>query len=228
MVERQYRECQRPRLGEQIVPPGGLGERVVIAARIGHVHRVLEVRESGADPGHVGPAIDRALAIAVAGDRQQHLRLDHLETGDHAARTELRCAGSPHGADAGGCEERDQRLRDVGQVGDDAVARADPQPQEPGAGARDLLTKLTETELDWLTRLRVGTHRDTAGVLVAADRVFGVVQGRTGKPPCTGHLEVAQDLLVGRVRPELEEVPERAPEPLEVGNRPSPQLRVPG
>ena len=55
----------------------------------------------------------------------------------------------------------------VGHIGDDAVAGADPEPHQAGPSTRDLLTKLAEAELDRLARLRVSHDRAAIGILVA-------------------------------------------------------------
>ena len=69
-------------------------------------------------------AVDVLAAVAVAaGDEQDH-RLDLPEAVDHAARPELDRAAGPHRAEPGGGQERDQRLRAVGQVAGHPVAGA--------------------------------------------------------------------------------------------------------
>ncbi len=109
---------------------------------------VLEAGQGGAHLGDLGPPVDRLLAVAVAGDRQQQLRLELAEAIDHAARPELGRAGGPDRAEAGRGEEGDQRLGDVRQVGDDPVARADPEALQPRPGPRHLLAQLAEGEVE--------------------------------------------------------------------------------
>ena len=82
------------------------------------------------------PRCDRGrAAVAVAVDRQQDLRLDLREAIDHRPRAELGRRARPHGADRGRGEEGRDRLGDVGHVGRDAVARAHPEPPQPGGDA---------------------------------------------------------------------------------------------
>ena len=51
-----------------------------------------------------------------------------------------------------GREEGDDRLRDVGQIGRDAVALADAEASEPAPGSRDLLGQLAPGQFDPVTR----------------------------------------------------------------------------
>ena len=176
--------------------------------------------------GHLLAAVDELVAPAVAGDREQHLRLELPEPVEHAAHAELRRARRPDRAEARGREEGDERLRDVRQVRDDPVAGPDAEPLQARARARDLLAELAERELRRLARLRVRDDGDRVHVLVAAEHVLGVVQPRAGEPLRAGHLARAEHALVRRVRADLEVVPDRRPEALEVGDRPAPERVV--
>ena len=167
-----------------------------------------------------------AVAVGVAADREQHLGLDLAEARQHAARAELRRARRPRRPEAGGGQEGDERLGDVRQVGDDAVAGADAEAPQPRARPRDLVAQLAEGQLDRLARLRARDDGHPVGVLVGPQRVLGVVQARAREPLGAGHLRARQDALVGRVRAHAEEVPDRAPEALEVVDRPAPQRVV--
>ena len=77
-------------------------------------------------------AVELAAVVAVAADREQHLRLDLREAVDHAAGAEVRRAGRPDGAERSAREERRRGLGDVRHVGDDAVAALDAQRAQPG------------------------------------------------------------------------------------------------
>ena len=188
----------------------------------------LQARQPLADGGDLLAAVDEPLAPAVAGDGEQHLRLELAEPVDHAAHAELGRARRPDRAEARRGEEGDERLRDVRQVRDDAVAGADAEPLQPGAGARDLLAQVAERELARPARLRVRDDRDRARVLVAAEHVLGVVQPRAREPLRARHLPRPEHALVRRVRADLEVVPDRRPEALEVRDRPAPQGVVVG
>ena len=228
MVEGDGVERERPRLGDQPIPLLGVLELVLGTSGIGNVNDVLEAGQGGGDLGDLGAAVDRLLAVGVPGDRKQQLRLQLAEAVDHAPRPELRCTRRPDRAEARGREKRDQGLRNVREVGDHPVALSDPESLKSGACPRHLITEVSEGEVDRPPRLRAGEHRDRVGVLVAPEHVLGVVQAGAGEPLRTGHLPRAEDPLVWRPGPDLEELPERAPEPLEVIDRPAPELVVAG
>ena len=156
--------------------------------------------------------VDRAVAVAVAVDGEEHRRLELRQPIDDAAGAELGRAARPHGAEARGRREGDERLGDVRQVGDDPVARADPEPLQSGARACDLLAQIGERELTPVARLRVGDDRDPVRVLVVADEVLGVVEPGAREPRRARHLLVGEDCVVPSVRLDLEEVPDRGPE----------------
>src|SRR6185503_2242137 len=95
------------------------------------VDDVLERRQPRPDGGDLPAAVDLLVAEAVAGDREEDLRLELAEPVEDAPRTELGGARRPDSAEAGGGEERDERLGDVRQICDDAVSPADAEPLEP-------------------------------------------------------------------------------------------------
>ncbi len=72
--------------------------------------------------------------------------------------------------------------------------------------------------------------RDDRGPRVGrvAERLVGDVQPRAGKPLRPGHRTPAEHALVRHRGADVEEVPDRAPEALEVGDRPAPQRLVVG
>ena len=115
---------------------------------------------------------------------------------------------SPRSPPGSSREEGDERLRDVREVGDHAVAGPDSHPLQTGSCARDLLAQLAERELAGLARLRVGDDRDGIEILVAADHVLCVVESRAREPLGAGHPIRPEHALVGCVRADLEEVPE--------------------
>ena len=203
------RSSQRGRVGDAVLA-------------VGHVDHVLERRQPGTDRLDVVAAVDVAVAPAVAADREQHLGLDLGEAVDDAACPELRRAARPDGAEAGRGGERDQRLGDVGQVGDDAVAGPDAEALEAGPGPRDLVAQLARRSARIGSRVCERAMTATrVEVLVGADQVLGVVERRAGEPAHARHLVRAQDLGVRRVRADLGELPDRGPEALEVRDRPA-------
>src|SRR5579864_1574487 len=60
----------------------------------------------------------------------------------------------------------------------------------------------------------------------AAQRVLRIVDLRPGKPGRTGKPAIGEHAGIRVVRPDIEELPDRGPEPLQIGHRPAPQLFV--
>ena len=168
-------------------------------------------------------AVELAAVVAVAADREQHLGLDLREAVDHAARAEVRRAGRPHGAERRGGEERGRRLGDVRHVGDDAVAALDAQRAQAGGDPRDLVAQVAPGDLGVVAVLAARDDRERRVVLVA-EHVLGVVDERAREPLRAGHLPRGQH---GRTAlADAVAIPDRGPEPLEVLDRPAPQLVV--
>ena len=224
--ERDRVERERPRLGDELLPAERVRQRVAGAARVRDVDDMLERRQPGADGGHLLAPVDVLVAEAVAGDREQHLRLQLAEPVEDAARPELGGARRPDRAEARGGEERDERLGDVREIRDDPVAAADAEPLEPRARPRHLLAQVAEGQLERVTGLRAGEDSDGVDVLVTAERVLRIVQLRAREPHRARHRVRGEHTLVGRLRPDLEEVPERAPEALEIRDRPAMEIVV--
>ena len=64
------------------------------------------------------------------------------------------------------------------------------------------------------------------GVVLAGEDVLGVVEAGAREPLGAGHLAAAEGALDLAVGLDAEEVPDRGPEGLEVGDRPAPELVV--
>ena len=169
MVEGQRGKRQLPRAEEPVLPARLL--------EVAELHDALERRDRVGDPLDHRPAVEVLATVAVAVDREQHLRLDLREAIDHAARAELgRCRG-PHGADRCAREQRRNRLGDVRQVRDNAVAglhSGRPQPRGDRGGVR---AQLAPRPFAQGTRLRCEPQRDRVLVLAAED-VLGVAHRR--------------------------------------------------
>ena len=227
MIEGHLLELERRRRARQErVPADARGQLVIGPAGVGNRDELLERRQRRAQRRHLGAAVDRALAVAVAGDREHDLRLEHRETVDHAARAELGRARSPDRAEARRREEGDQRLRNVRQVADDAVAGPDTERPQAGPGRRDLLAQVAEGQLERAAGLRARDHGHGVLVALLAEHVLGVVQPRPGEPLGARHPLRTEHPLVRRRGAHAEELPERAPEALEVADRPAVQLVV--
>ena len=110
------------------------------------------------------PRSMRLAAVRVAVDRDQHLRLDLGEAVDHAARPELGRHAGPDRAEARGGQKPDERLGDVGQVGDDPIALRDAQLAQPRLRVARQLVQLAVRQLERLARLRARDDRDLVAV----------------------------------------------------------------
>ena len=223
VVERDVVDLEVGRLGDQLGP----GHRPVVPGRLGvggqvrHRHGRAQRRQLGPDRRHLGGAVDGAVAVAVAVHRQQHGGLDLAQPVDDAAGAELRRARRPDRAQAGRGQEGDDRLGDVGQVGGHAVAAAHPQPHQARTTAGHLLAQLGHRQLVAAAGLREPDQG--RAVRLAAQGVGRVVQPGAREPAGAGHGGVGQRRADRGGRVELEVVPHRLPEPVEVGDRPAPQ-----
>ena len=173
----------------------------------------LKGGEPPADIGQsVAPVVPGAV-VAVAVDRHQHLGLDLGEAVDHAGDAELRGAARPDGADAGRGQHGDHGLGHVGQVGDHPVALGHPEPAKPGRDRRHPPAQLRVADRAQLAGLVAEQQRRV--VVVAAQRQLGVVEGRPREPARPRHPPLGQGRARGRPA-DLEELPDRAPEPVQV------------
>ena len=180
-------------------------------------------RTAATSPG----AVDVAIAVPVAVDGEQHPRLDLGQPVDDRPDAELRRARRPHGAQRRGGEERDDRLRDVGQVRGHPVAPAHAERDEARPAARDGVAQLVRGERHALARLR---HADEDLVRTRApghrQRVLGVAQRRTREPARAGHAGIGEggSGTAGLVRrPDVEVVPDRLPERAGLIDGPAPR-----
>jgi hypothetical protein len=164
-----------------------------------------------------------AAVVVVAVDGDQHLGLDLSEAVDHAGDTELGGAARPDRPDAGRGQHGDHRLGHVGQVGGDPVALGHPEPAQPGRDRRHPTTQLGVADRAQLPGLVAEQQRRV--VVVATQRQLGMVEGRPREPARPRHASLGQGRT--RDRPtDLEELPDRGPEPVQVVHRPAPQLLV--
>ena len=121
VVERDRIELERRRLGEQLHPTRRLGNARLA---VWDPNEPLDRRQRLPDQRQLAPAVDVAVAIAVAADAEHDPWLELREPVDDAARAKLGRADGPHRAEAGGGGERDDRLGNVRQVRDHPVTRA--------------------------------------------------------------------------------------------------------
>jgi len=95
VIERDRQELERGGLGREVVP-GDCVRNHMLA--VGDVNDMAQAGEGGADRRHLVAAVNRAVAEAVAANREQHRRVELREAVDRTARTELGCAARPHSA----------------------------------------------------------------------------------------------------------------------------------
>ena len=157
------------------------------------------------------------VAVAVAGDGEQHLGLELAEPVDHAARRRTPARRRPRWRR--GSPWRGSRRASRGCSAGRPTTRSPrptPEPPQPGARPRDLLAQLAEGRAR--SGARVCEWASTATwsrVLVARRRSARRSSGATGEPLRAGHL-VARAPARTAVRANPEEVPDRPPEALEV------------
>ncbi len=224
--ERELGERQLPLALHRRQRGGGVEPlRRGIRVQIGNDDRVPECRQLALQLGDRVAAIEVLAPVAVAVDGEQDLRLDLRETVDDGADAEVRRAARPRRADARAREEDLDRLGDVGQVADDPVAGLDAQLAQSRGDACDLRAQLAPGDLGSLAHLGLVDHRDRS-VVAPAEDVLRVGQPRAGEPVGAGHLTAPQHPLVRALRLDLEEVPDRGPEGLDVVDRPLPEIVV--
>ena len=175
-------------------------------------HRLLQAGDRLA-------AVEVLAAVAVAVDGEQHLGLDLGEAVDHAGRAEVGRAARPDRADRGGGEEGDDRLGDVRQVGDDAVAALDPELAQPRGDGGDLGAQLAPAQLAELAQLG-GVQDRRLAVVLAGEDVLGVVEGGAGEPAGARHLARGERRGSARRRPGPRRSP-RSPPRSPRGRRPT-------
>ncbi len=214
-------------LGHELLPgdrpaePGEVGSPREVGEDDGALEGRHLVLEAGEDLG----AVEVLASVAVSVRGQQDLGLDLGEAVDDAGSPEVGRARGPDGADRGGGKEADDRLGDVGEVGDDAVAVPDADRPQAGRGRRHLRAQVSPAQLAQRAQLR-GVQDRRRGRVAVAEHVLGVVDPGPGEPLGARHLAGAEGAGGGNVRAHLEEVPDRAPEGLQVGDRPLPQRGV--
>ena len=198
--ERHLVELERPLLGEQARSRSASGQRVAGPAGVADVDDAR--RRSAAARGSRRPAPRRSTSLSpqrYPATASSTRRLELAEPVEHAARPELRRAGRPDRAEARGGEEGDERLRDVRQVRDDAVARADAEALQAGARrARPARAARANVSSNGSPRLRDRRPRRPRRVLLAAEHVLGVVQPRAREPLGAGHAVGGEHPLVRR------------------------------
>ena len=168
------------------------------------------------------------LAVAVAGDRQQHLGFDLRRSGRSRCGRRTRARTRPRSRRGSRWPGTPPASRGCSAGRRRPGRRGRPQPlqaRRARATCSRSSPKVSSKGARVCERASTATSRD---VVVGAEHVLGVVEARAREPLGARHLARAEHALVGRVRAHAEEVPQRAPEALEVGHRPREQLVVAG
>jgi len=217
-VLRGHRQCVAPGDPITVILPS-------LRVQVGHDHDMLQARQRIHQVADDGAAVEILAAVAVAVDREDHLRLDLAEAVDHALRAEVGRTTRPHRADRCRRQQRYRGLGNVRHVGDDTVARLDAGAPKPGGQPFDLLGKLVPAQLLQRPVFRHVSDRHLAGPTAGQD-LFCVVQPGAREPLGAGHFALAQHRLVAG--PVIETVvgPQLLPEPLDVLDRPAPKVLV--
>ena len=229
VIERQLLERERRRAIAEVGEHHGVVDRVErgLLVHVGHEHDALDARDLFLDRAHGRHAIERLARVAIAVGGEQHLRRDLTEAIEHAARAEVRRTGRPDRAEARRREHRDHGFRQVRREARDAIAGLHAGGPQAVGDARRFAPQLAPRELPPLAALV--TEDDRGSIVVAAQEIFGVVQPRIDEPARAGHaVAVLDDLRGARLRADLAEVPQRAPEILRELDRPAMQRGVVG
>ncbi len=161
--------------------------------------------------------------VAVGG--HQHRRFELSQAVQRGRRRIVLPARGPHGTDAHGREERDDRLRHVGQVADDTVSGPDAERAQ-GRGERPGLPhQLGPRHRLPVAGLALVHHGGPVGSGVA-HHVVDVVEPGLREPDGPGHRVDGQSRPGIRPRADLEVLPHRLPERAHVVHRPLPQRPV--
>src|SRR5699024_4597065 len=138
-------------------------------------------------------------------------------------------AGGPDGTERGGGEEGDESVVGIRQVADDTVALTDALIAQPASDGSNLATQLAPGGFGALAGFFDGDDGRFVGegvIKAGSQCVFGVVEPGPGEPGGPGHGPVGEDFVVGLVGDDVEEVPDRTPEPVEIADRPLPQIVI--
>ena len=225
--ERHALELQRAGFGDEVGPglrPVGV-DRVVVEVR--QPDDGVDALQPGPDGLDLGATVDGLVAVPVAVDGEQQLRLDLLPPVDDALHAELRRARAEHRTQAGRGQHQHQRLGDVRCIGGDPVAGTDAEAHESEPGPGHLVAQLGGGQANLVARLRAGDDHDVVvGTTGHPQHRLGVVEPDIGKPLGARHRFVGQDRRRIAVRRHVDVRPHGRPEGVEVVDRPAPQVLV--
>ena len=142
-------------------------------------------------------------------------------------RPEVRRAGRPDRADAGGRQQAYHRLRRVRQVRGNAVAAPHPEGDQRRADRRHLLVELGVAQAAPMTGLRPVDDRRSVRVRAGCPQnVARIVERRIGEPGDGRHRAALQHRRIAAAPEDAKVMPERRPELCRLRDRPLPQSAV--
>ena len=162
--------------------------------------------------------------VPISVDGDQHFWLDLPEALDNARYPKLRRARRPYGPNRGRGQERYHGLRDIGHKGNNPVALLNAHRPQPRRERRNFPVQFGIGHVRPSTHLRLG--RNGHMLVTARQRMFGIVQLHAGEPYRPWHFLLGEHRLIRGLGPYFKEVPDGPPKPVEVGDRPPPQIVV--
>ena len=227
LLELELRGRHRRVIHELVPGPGPERPRDRQPGGSRHVDNLFQAGQQRDDLRHLGTAVVVLAAVAVAVHAEQDLRRQLPEPVADPAPAEVGRAAGPDGADAGGGQHGDHRLRDVRHAGGDPVAGADAHGAQPGGEHPDAVREVRPGQ----ARERRGFRLVVQGVLagpLAAQHVLRVVQPGPGEPVGAGHGPGTENRRRRDRGLDAAVIPDRLPEAVKVGHRPVPQRVITG
>ena len=134
---------------------------------------------------HGGEGVERLAGVEIAVGGEEHLGRDLPEAVEHAVHAEVRRAGGPGRAEAGGRQHGDGGLRQVGQEARDPVALADSRGAQASRDARHFAPQLPMGDLP--ARAALVDEHDGGVIVVVPQQVLGEVEPGVREEARAGH-----------------------------------------
>ncbi len=196
-----------------------------VGSRLAQINDLRHRRQRAQDSFQFRPAIDGLAAVVIAVDAEHELRRQLAKPVHDAARPEIRTTAGPNGADAHRRQHGDDGLGRVGQIGGDSIAAVHsegPHVHRKPAHSRAEIGPAQCVQAAPFAQEQQSVR--TAALM--AQCMLCIIQQRAGEPLRAGHIAPAEDPLVRLGGLNSEIVPKRAPEAIQVIDRPLPQCRV--
>ena len=188
---------------------------------IRHDQHLFERRHAGGDLRQLVEAgLDPAIVeIAVGGD--QHPGRDLAETVEHALDAEIRRRRSEDAADAGRCQHGDRRFGNIGHVGRDPVAGAEPHGAPRPGEARDRVMEFGPADLP--ADPVFAAEDDGRRIVAPAQQILGEIHPAVREEAGARHPVAIDDDAPARLADHGAEIPQAGPEFLRLVHRPGVQ-----